>query len=389
MPAKPLKLAIILLLVSTSSLSYAQGLFRRNNIRLPADSTNAYRVMDALTMFLVQKDKPNKDNQYVWKDELLATSDLLDEIKGMDGAKDAKGYNAYKCYLTNLVELSPDNFIVQISYTDLDKRVGDLRASFRLMAKRIDDKFIFYSPLKRNTAGWKIKKFGNLTCHYKDSLNVAAVKSYQSTVGLYNKKLKLPDSPIEFYYCDNFPEAQQIVGIDYKQDYNGVKNNSLSSEENGVSLEINGGYSDKFRFDAHDLWHARLRMVMDRAIINRPVDEGCAYLYGGSWGYTWDELLAKFKTYVANNPNADWINLYTTSVKFADDDKPMYVAYVLNALIVKKIEREQGFAPVMDLLGCGNRQNGDENYFAALKKITGIDKADFNAKMWELVKTAK
>jgi hypothetical protein len=208
-------------------------------------------------------------------------------------------------------------------------------------------------------------------------------------VSFYNKKLGIYDSPIEYYYCDNFTEVQQILGIDYKLDYNGIKNNSLSSNENGVSLEINGGYSDRFRFDAHDLWHARLRVVMDRAIIYRPVDEGCAYLYGGSWGYTWDEIMARFKNYVANNPNADWINLYTTSAKFADDDKPMYVAYVLNALIVKDIEHKQGFTPVMGLLGCGPRQNGDENYFAALKKITGIDKADFNAKMWELVKAAK
>ena len=389
MPLKPLKLATILLLVTASNLSYAQGLFRRNDISLPADSANAKNVIDALTLFLVQKDKPNQDNQYVWKDELLATSDLLDEIKGMDGSKDAKGYDTYKCYITNLVELDPGNFLVQISYIDLDKRVGEERAAFRLLAKKIDGRFYFYSPLKRNTAGWRIKKFGNLTCHYKDSLNVAAVKSYQSTVSFYNKKLKIPDSPIEFYYCDNFPEAQQILGIDYKLVYIGVKNNSLSSYQNGVSLEINGGYSDRFRFDAHDLWHARLRMVMDRAVINRPVDEGCAYLYGGSWGYTWDELLAKFKVYVANNPNADWMNLYTTSAKFADGDKPMYVAYVLNALIVKDIERKQGFAPVMELLGCGNRQNGDENYFAALKKITGIDKTNFNVKMWELVNAAK
>jgi hypothetical protein len=167
MPAKPLKLVIILLLASISSLSHAQGLFKRDNIRLPADSVNARKVMDALTLFLVQKNKPNKDNQYVWKDELLATSDLLDEIKGMDGPKNSKGENAYKCYLTNMVELNTDNFIVQISYTDLDKRVGEVKANFRLMAKKIDGQFYFYSPLKRNTAGWRIKKFDNLTCHYK------------------------------------------------------------------------------------------------------------------------------------------------------------------------------------------------------------------------------
>ena len=48
-------------------------------------------------------------------------------------------------------------------------------------------------------------------------------------------------------------------------------------------------------------------------MINRPVDEGCAYLYGGSWGYTWEEVLTRFKNYLAANPNADWLTLYTES----------------------------------------------------------------------------
>ena len=56
------------------------------------------------------------------------------------------------------------------------------------------------------------------------------------------------------------------------------------------------------RFDPHDLWHERLRLVMKSEVINRPVDEGCAYLYGGSWGYTWQEIITKFKKYAAKTP---------------------------------------------------------------------------------------
>ena len=122
---------------------------------------------------------------------------------------------------------------------------------------------------------------------------------------------------------------------------------------------------------------------------NRPVNEGCAYLYGGSWGESWETILAKFKTYAAEHPNADWLNLYLATANFEDGDKPLKTAYMLNALIVQKIEREQGFEKVMELLGCGPRQKGDDNYFAALKKITGIDKENFNAKMRELIAAEK
>ena len=93
------------------------------------------------------------------------------------------------------------------------------------------------------------------------------------------------------------------------------------------------------------------------------------------------------RQYAANNPNADWFKLYTPeTTKFEDDERPMYIAYALNALIVQKLEKEKGFEPVKELLGCGKRETGDENYFRALETVTGITKANFNVAMAELLK---
>jgi hypothetical protein len=125
---------------------------------------------------------------------------------------------------------------------------------------------------------------------------------------------------------------------------------------------------------------------MKSDIINRPVDEGCAYLYGGSWGYTWKEIITKFKKYAGENPKADWVTLYTENKIFDGKEKPMYVPYFLNALIAQKIEMEKGFPAVLELLGCGKREKGDENYFKVLEMITGITKANFNNSMSELIK---
>src|SRR5207248_259488 len=159
-----------------------------------------------------------------------------------------------------------------------------LRASFRLMAKRKEGRFYFYSPLKQNTVSWKTRKINNITFHFKDTLYAADAKNYLKTVTFYDKKLKAAPEPIEFYYCDNLSEVLQIAGVDYKTDYNGLKYNDLTSHENNSTLEVNGGYNEKIRFDPHDLWHDRLHRVVSVEKINRPVDEGCAYLYGGSWG---------------------------------------------------------------------------------------------------------
>ena len=382
---KSIRFVLFCFLLNLVISAGAQSVTSRSWINLPADTALRGVVIKSLNAFLAQKERPNKNNTYILKGTLPETSALLDEMKGMEQNSVVKDDNYYKCYLTNIVELDPDDFLVQLSYIGLNRTTPILRASFRLMGKRVGDVFNFYSPLKQNTATWQAKKFNNITFHYKDTLNLTDAKAYQKAVNFYDAKLKSPGAPIEYYYCDNFSEVQQLLGIDYKAAYNGTKSNSLGAQQDNSTLIVNGEDS-RFRFDPHDLWHERLRTVMNNNIINRPVDEGCAYLYGGSWGYSWGEVLTKFKKYAADNPNADWLNLYLSTANYEDGDKDLKIPYVLNALIVQKIEREKGFDAVKELLSCGAREKDDENYFIVLKKVTGIDKANFNTAMWELIK---
>lgn len=228
----------------------------------------------------------------------------------------------------------------------------------------------------------------NITYHFKDTLDEANAKLFLKTVNSYDKRLNTPVTPFDFYFCDNFPEALQALGVEYKSDYRGVKYNDISSHENNSNLEINGGYNGTILFDPHDLWHDRLHRVVSLEVINRPVDEGCAYLYGGSWGYSWAEVLALFKKYAVDHPHADWMNLYIKNEKVAGSNKPEYIAYAINALIVQKLEKEKGFAPVLALISCGKREPGDENYFKTLEKVSGITKAGFNDAVWGLIREA-
>jgi hypothetical protein len=386
MPIKFTRLAITCILASFTFFSQGQSIIIEKGINLPTDSIVSKQLISSLNGFLSQKEQPNKENKFVLKEDLLETSDLLDEMKGIDRNSEANDF--FKPYLGNVLQLDANNFIIQFSYMGIRDNTPVLRASFKLIAKKQGSQFYFSSPLKQNTVSWRTKKYNDLTCHYKDTLKDADAKAYQKQVEFYDAKLKAPNMPIEFYYCDNLTEALQLLGVEYKLDYNGSKNNSLSEHENNTILTINAGYSDKSRFDAHDLWHERLRIVMKSEIINRPVDEGCAYLYGGSWGFTWPEVIAKFKKFASENPDADWMSFYTGNKVFDGKEKALYVPYFLNALIAQKIEKEKGFPAVMELLGCGKREKGDENYFKALEKATSINKADFNAEMWKLVKEA-
>jgi len=382
---KPFAVAASFLLLSR--LGFSQSIIVPEMASLAQDTVVRKELISSLTGFLAEKDSPIKSNEYVLKGTLPETSALLDEMKAVEQSNRFNDKNFYKCHLTNFVKLEGNNYLIQFSYIGIDNTGTPLlRASFRLMGRNVDGKFYFYSPLKQNTLSWKSRRLANIVFHYKDTLVRRDAEAYLKTVTYYDKKLGVGYSPIDYYYCDNFPEAQQLLGLDYKSDYNGIKADILSGRAINMSVVLSGYNFYNQRFDPHDLWHDRLRIVLNNDTINRPVDEGCAYLYGGSWGFTWHEVLSRFKQYAADHPDADWLSLYTGTKNYLDGDKSLKVPYVLNALIVQKIEREKGFAPVMQLLSCGKRQSGDENYFLALEKITGITKANFNAEMWRLLK---
>jgi len=381
--------AVCSLLLALAQPVFSQSVIIPQEINLPKDSIIKKQLVDALNGLIAQKDNPIKENKYVLPDDVLATKMLLAELKGAEKNTALKDDNFYKAYLANVTGADGVNYRLQLNYMGLNGSAPVLKASFRLIAKRIDGQFYFYSPLKETTRYWKTKKIGDITFHFKDTLNIDGAKFFEKTVRYYDGKLKVPAIATDDYYCDNFNEAMQLIGLDYKLDYNGLTNDNLAARNDNTFLIVNGWNSPGHRFDTHDLWHERLRLVVKAETINRPVDEGCAYLYGGSWEvYSWSDILTGFKKYAAENPNADWLTMYINekNKNFLDGQKPLKISYAINALIVQKIEKEKGFTPVMDLLTCGKIEKGDENYFKALEKVAGITKADFNTEVWKLIR---
>ena len=378
------------LLISQISTSYGQAnsFIVMPGITLPKDTATQSQLLSALNGFLSQKDKPGKENTYVLKANLLETSVLLDEMKKIEVNNEPKSPAFYKCYLTNAAPLNERDYLIQYSYLGISEATPVMRASFTILATKDGGQFRFSSPLKQNSLSWKTERLGNTTFHFKNSLNSTNARTYLAKVAEYDNKLKAPDHPTEFYCCDNFHEVLQLIGIDYKADYNGYSHNTLSGFENNTDLVLDGTLTSEFKdFDPHDLWHDRLHKVLSRDIINRPVDEGCAYLYGGSWGLGWKEILMKFKAYAASRQNADWVALYNESANF--DEKaphPLRADFAINALLVQKIEREKGIGAIMELLSCGKKEADNANYFKALEKITGIGKSDFSSTVEKLIK---
>jgi hypothetical protein len=365
------------------------------NINLPKDTIVSNHLMKSLNGFLNLKENPNKENTFVLKEDLLETSVLLDEMKGIEKSGKYKDDNFYKGYLNNVVELDKTNFLIQFSYIGINENTPILVASFEILAKEIENKFYFYSPMKRNTFSWQSKKIGNCTFHFKNTLNAKVVSEYLKAVALFDKKLNAPQSQIEWYGCNDFPDVLKTIGVSYKLDYNSRNSSTFNANENNTLLLVSGANNADFNnFSPHDLWHEMLRNIVSRNLIHKPIDEGCAYLYAGCWGISWEQILKTFKEKVASNSKTDWLELALYNkdqLNFGESqEKHLMVDYVVNALLVQKIEKEKGFPAVIEFLSCGkNKKGGNENYFVILEKLTGINKSNFNESIWALIKDSK
>lgn len=188
----------------------------------------------------------------------------------------------------------------------------------------------------------------------------------------------------------NMIELGKMAGLIYKSDYNGIAESGFFFILGNKKLILVGKEPSFNYFDKHDLWHEHLFIAASNASVNKSIDEGCAYLYGGSWGMSWQDIFHQFQLKVAINPNSNWLEYKEKKPQFNfAENKAEYLMtdYLIDALIVQKIEKEKGFEGVWELLTCGKQDKDNTNYFTALEKLAGITRVNYNEKVWELIKT--
>jgi len=352
---------------------------------LPVDSIIKTRLIAAINGFLSLKDGPNSLNTFIDKKYFKETSALVDEIKGIDKSARMKDDYFYKPYLLNLTLIDSAKYLMQMAYIGVDGNAPLTRAVIRLNITKKDGNFHFSSPLQDNTSSWKTATESRHQIHYKSTYSKKNVIQYLKKSDQYDKLIG-QKAVTDYYCCDNLQEALQIVGVEFKSDYNSRKTGSLTATEPGASLNVNGITTTSFLgFDPHDLWHERLRIFLPTDSTYKPVDEGCAYLFGGSWGITWEDIYTRFQTF-ANKKETDWLAIYEKNGNFnTPGELPLNAGYVINALIIKEILSKHDFSKVLILLRSSNKSGDNSVFFANLELIIGINKINFNEKIKELL----
>ena len=257
---------LMFFLLAITASAQTNRLQVNQNIVLPKDSIESEKLTAALDSFLIAAQKSNQENKLVFESEKVETFILLDEINGIQKSKKFNDDYFFKPYLTNVVPLKNSQYFAQVSFIGINERVSILRASFDLIAHKINGSFLFSSPLKRNTEYWKTLKAGNNRFHYQYTINKKKVKDFSELANSFDRKLKSKNAETDYYCCDNLIQLQKLVGVQYKSDYNGEAEGTLSSSSGTRQIVVLGNNNADFNsFDPHDLWHDRLSLIIPRS----------------------------------------------------------------------------------------------------------------------------
>lgn len=375
------KVSLILALLTSATISNAQTtiLTISPEVRLPKDSLASRSLTSSLNQFLIAAQADASKNDWVYEPQFLETTLLLDEIEGLHIKEETV---FYRPVLLDVSPLEKDQFFIQVSYVGTSDEATEIRAIIELIAYKSEDRYVFSSTMIRNTKNWKTASIENYTFHYRDTFNVEKSKAYIVLSKFYDQKINVEPKKVTFYLLEDGLRSQSYFGLPYKSDYNGRAGRMswrVLRENEDIYFEHD---SRLFEFDPHDLWHARLSRIVSRRKVNHAMDEAIATLYGGSWGFTWEELFIEFQKQIAFNKKTDWLALREQRTAYVTDGRRNPTDFMVNALFVQKIENEQGFPAVLKLL----HAKETEAYFSTLEELTGITKKNYNKEVWKLVK---
>ncbi|MBK7245137.1 MAG: hypothetical protein IPH98_15000 [Saprospiraceae bacterium] len=147
-----------LLFISLFAESQINSIRINPNIVLPIDSIESKALITSLNDFLLAAQKPNEDNKFIFEHEKIETFIQLDEINGIEKSGKFKDDYFYKPYLTNIVLLKDNTYLIQLSYIGINENTALLRASFEFIAHKTNNSYSFSSPLLKNTKIGKPKK---------------------------------------------------------------------------------------------------------------------------------------------------------------------------------------------------------------------------------------
>lgn len=376
------------LLFSIFTFSQSKVLIN-NNLDVVEDVLKRKKMIDVVSHFILEKSTKNEDLTIVNPDNKLETWLFLNELRKLQNSKVFSTNYMLMYEVTSAEASNKNNFTIHLNCYYEDKEIKNSVAKIEIILQEINNKYLVSSAIKNNLPRWESKTIENYNFYFEKEINEKKLRDFIAKNNQLSLNLKEQKIPTKIYCVDDIYKAYELFGIAYKRDYS--SNNFFlgieSATDNNQSTMIvatKKGMLDDFSFGS--LWKARITEKYPQKNLYVPVLEGYSYINDGHPFYKWEQIWIHFKNAYSVSQKTDWLSLYGTKQNFSLSSTPLYTENLINAMIIKTIEKEKGFSGVLELLNCGKFDGeNQDNYFKTLENVSGITKANFNEKIDKLI----
>ena len=327
------------------------------------------------------------DSQFISSNKASFTFSILSQVQSYEVNKDSLHQTKKDKQLINFYPIGNDVFHLDFSFLNPSEKGYVVFYFLSLIANDEGNKFTFESPLDYRTRYWKSEKIGNITYHFRDTIQINRAQLFDKKNTAIANKFGLEPDALDFYMVDNHQEYLNLIGINYQ-----VYTNGKYRTGNGVSFNTIFSIMNNEDF-SHDIFHYYSGKINERENRNWITEEGVAYLWVNAY-YTYkngemiemNQMVSTLKNHLKENPNTSLFSLFEDNPKiFKPLASEISVRSVLSAIIANKVEDKKGIEGIMELINAGGGEELVKKYLAVTDKLIGINKKNFDAKVNELI----
>jgi hypothetical protein len=327
------------------------------------DTNIQKRLIKSVSGFLNEKNNGSLNNKHIDPEYLKKNSEPFQHIQDieMNGGKPF-----FYPTLLRAIPLEDHSIMLKIAYLGVGKEslIPYLRIIATLIAKKnVKGDYYFYNAIDHYTRNWERKQIGTINYVYSgkfDIKNAVIMNKFNSN---FAHKLNTKVLKVTYYKFEDPEQMFKTMGYDFLENMYFSRVGGLAQSSNNTVFA--GNNSERYE---HEVVHFYTYNIFPNGTKN--VHEGYATYIGGSGGLPLKNLVPIAKKYIDSHPNEDLVMIATD---FYPRTPEVQLTYVLSAIVCQDIDERFGMTGIKKLF---NPTEGDD-YFANLKKITGVDKQDF------------
>lgn len=278
---------------------------------------------------------------------------------------------SFQCSTVGIVPVEKEFYLLKTIFTEKEEEAVEVRFIISVYAKRMGDKFLFFSGTQYSKAICQNEKFENI------NYIIHPDHSFQKEDALKMEKFNLEMAELfqtevlafDYLVTNDSRDLGEMMGLNlFSYSYQPVASGGMADTYNNIILA--GNNSAYYPHEVVHLYTAAKFMGQ----YHRWVDEGIAALLGGSTGYDIEWHWEKLRRFLEENPDYELKELEALETNIPNGEFISDFRYAIGALICQKIIDKKGMEGIFEALQAGR---SDDEYFALLEHMLGVNKQSF------------